>query len=186
MGVLVKDITRHLESIAPPVYQESYDNSGLLTGDPAAIVTAALITLDCTEAVVDEAINRGCNLIIAHHPIIFKGLKRLTGSNYVERTVIKAIRNHIAIYAIHTNLDSVHNGVNQKLCDKIGLVNTRILVPRSQVLTKLVTFVPNEHTGSVLSALYEAGAGQIVTMTTAALVLKGEEPSGPTKRRILL
>lgn len=182
MGVLVKDITRHLESIAPPVYQESYDNSGLLTGDPAAIVTAALITLDCTEAVVDEAINRGCNLIIAHHPIIFKGLKRLTGSNYVERTVIKAIRNHIAIYAIHTNLDSVHNGVNQKLCDKIGLVNTRILVPRSQVLTKLVTFVPNEHTGSVLSALYQAGAGQIGNYDNCSFSVEGRGTFRPNEK----
>src|SRR5687768_3011762 len=182
MGVLVKDITRHLESLAPPAYQESYDNSGLLTGDPAAEVAAALISLDCTEAVVDEALSRGCNLIIAHHPIIFKGLKRLTGSNYVERTVIKAIRNNIAIYAIHTNLDSVHHGVNQKLCDKVGLVNTRILVPRSQVLTKMVTFVPNEHTGSVLSALYEAGAGQIGNYDNCSFSVEGRGTFRPNEK----
>mgnify|MGYP000203298569 CR=1 FL=1 len=182
MGALtVKDVTRHLEFLAPPVYQESYDNSGLLTGDPAAAVTGILITLDCTEAVVDEAIERRCNLIIAHHPVIFKGLKRLTGDNYVERTIIKAIRGAVSIYAIHTNLDNVHTGVNKKICDKIGLVNTRILAPRSQVLTKLVTFIPNEHTGTVLSALYEAGAGQIGKYENCSFSVEGRGTFKPTE-----
>lgn len=160
-SLLIKDITRQLETLAPPAYQESYDNSGLLTGNPDSVVKGILITLDSTEAVVDEAVTLGCNLIIAHHPIIFKGLKKLTGSNYVERTIIRAIRNDIAIYAIHTNLDHVHTGVNKKICEKIGLIRTRILVPKTNALTKLVTFVPREHTGSVLSAMYQAGAGQI-------------------------
>lgn len=181
MGALtVKDVTRHLEFLAPPAYQESYDNSGLLTGDPDAAVTGILVTLDCTESVVDEAIERRCNLIIAHHPIIFKGLKRLTGSNYVERTIIKAVRREIAIYAIHTNLDNVHTGVNRKICDKIGLVNTRVLVPKSQVLTKLVTFIPKEHTGSVLSALYEAGAGQIGNYENCSFSVEGRGTFKPT------
>ena len=161
MRLKVKDVTDHLESFAPPAYQESYDNSGLLTGEPSQEVTGVLITLDCTERVVDEAIERGSNLIVAHHPIIFRGLKKLTGANYVERTVIKALRHGVAIYAIHTNLDNVHTGVNKKICEKIGLQNQRILVPKTQVLTKLVTFIPSEQAGEVLTALYAAGAGQI-------------------------
>ena len=113
--MLVKDVTRYLESLAPLNHQESYDNSGLLTGSPDWEVTGILVTLDCLEEVVQEAVDKGANLIIAHHPIVFKGLKSLTGKNYVERTVIKAIQNTIAIYAIHTNLDNVHTGVNKKL-----------------------------------------------------------------------
>lgn len=113
-----------------PLYQESYDNSGLITGDREAEVSGILCSLDVTEAVVEEAITRGCNLIVAHHPIVFKGLKRLTGQNYVERTVILAIKNDIAIYAIHTNLDSVYQGVNQKIAQKIGIKQTQILAPK--------------------------------------------------------
>jgi dinuclear metal center YbgI/SA1388 family protein len=157
----VKEITDYLESIAPRSYQESYDNSGLLTGDPAQEVTGVLLTLDCIEQVVDEAIAKKSNLIIAHHPIIFTGLKKITGSNYVERTILKAIRNNIAIYAIHTNLDNVHTGVNKKIAQKIGLSNLKILAPKHDTLTKLVTFIPKKHTEAVLQALHTAGAGQI-------------------------
>ncbi|MCK6618396.1 MAG: Nif3-like dinuclear metal center hexameric protein [Cyclobacteriaceae bacterium] len=157
----VKDVTRYLESIAPLAYQETYDNSGLLTGSPEQDVTGILVTLDCTEAVVDEAMQTNCNLIVAHHPIIFRGLKKLTGSNYVERTVIKAIRHNVAIYAIHTNLDNVNTGVNRKIAEKIGLINLQILAPKADTLVKLVTFVPHTHTEAVLTALYSAGAGQI-------------------------
>ena len=178
----VREVVQHLESLAPPAYQESYDNSGLLTGDPGMEVKGILVTLDCTEAVVEEAVERNCNMIVAHHPIIFRGLKRLTGSNYVERTVITAIRHNVAIYAIHTNLDNVHTGVNKKICDKIGLVNTRILVPRSQVLTKLVTFIPNEHTGTVLSALYEAGAGQIGNYENCSFSVDGRGTFKPNEK----
>ena len=113
--IKIKDVTRYLEEWAPLSYQESYDNAGLLTGDSSAEVSGVLVTLDCTEAVVEEALHRGCNLIIAHHPIVFKGLKKLTGANYVERTIIKAIKHDVAIYAIHTNLDNVHTGVNKKI-----------------------------------------------------------------------
>ncbi|QOI98589.1 MAG: Nif3-like dinuclear metal center hexameric protein [Flammeovirgaceae bacterium] len=157
----VKEVTRYLESIAPLAYQETYDNSGLLTGSPEQDVTGILVTLDCLEAVVDEAIKTNCNLVVAHHPIIFKGLKKLTGSNYVERTVIKAVQHNIAIYSIHTNLDNVHTGVNRKIAEKIGLTNLQILAPKSGTLVKLVTFIPHHHTEAVLTALYSAGAGQI-------------------------
>ncbi|HEX8038898.1 MAG TPA: Nif3-like dinuclear metal center hexameric protein [Chryseosolibacter sp.] len=182
MVLKVSDITSCLEAFAPPQYQESYDNSGLLTGEPGQEVTGVLVTLDCTEAVVDEAVERGCNLIVAHHPIIFKGLKKLTGSNYVERTVIKAVRKGVSIYAIHTNLDNVHTGVNKKICEKIGLVNTRILSPRTQVLTKLVTFVPKEQTGRVLDALYAAGAGQIGNYENCSFSVDGQGTFKPNDK----
>jgi len=126
----INQITSYLESIAPLSLQEEYDNSGLLIGNEESEVTGALICLDCSEDVLDEAIKKNCNLIIAHHPIIFKGLKKITGSNYVERVVEKAIRNNISVYAIHTNLDNVPQGVNKKICDKLGLTNCKILVPR--------------------------------------------------------
>ena len=127
----IQDITAVLEQVAPPHLQETYDNAGLLVGDPTMNVTGVLFCLDSTEAVVEEAVSRGCNLIVAHHPIVFRGLKQLTGSNYVERTVIRAIRSGVAIYAIHTNLDNVHQqGVNAKIAEKLGLHHTRVLAPR--------------------------------------------------------
>ena len=178
----VKDVTDHLETFAPPAYQETYDNSGLLTGQRDQEITGVLVTLDCTEPVVDEAVNRGCNLIIAHHPIIFKGLKKLTGGNYVERTVIKAIRHEVAIYAIHTNLDNVHTGVNRKICEKIGLGNLQVLSPKSQVLTKLVTFIPSERSGDLLTALYDAGAGQIGNYENCSFSVEGRGTFRPNER----
>ena len=181
-SLLVKDVTDHLETFAPTAWQESYDNSGLLTGDPLQEVKGILITLDCTEPVVNEAIERGCNLIVAHHPIIFKGLKKLTGSNYVERTVIRAIRNGIAIYASHTNLDNIYNGVNKKICEKIGLENVRILSPKTQVLTKLVTFIPQSHTGAVLTALHQAGAGQIGNYENCSFSVQGQGTFKPNEK----
>lgn len=127
----IHEIITHLETIAPAHYQESYDNAGLLVGDLNATVSGVIICLDSTEAIIDEAINAGFNLVIAHHPIIFSGLKQLTGQNYVERTIIKAIQNNIAIYAIHTNLDNVYiNGVNGKIADILGIENTQILSPK--------------------------------------------------------
>lgn len=134
----IKQVTNFLENIAPLEYQENYDNCGLIVGDAKVEVKGALITLDCTEAVIDEAIATGCNLVIAHHPIIFSGLKKLNGSNYIERTVIKAIKNNIAIYAIHTNLDNVYNGVNAKIAEKLGLINCKVLVPKQEVNSDLV------------------------------------------------
>ncbi|GAB3781504.1 Nif3-like dinuclear metal center hexameric protein [Spirosoma horti] len=157
----IRHLAAHIEALAPLAYQESYDNVGLLVGDPSTIITGVLVTLDVTEAVVDEAIAKGCNVIVAHHPIVFKGLKKLNGKTYVERTVIKAIKHDIALYAAHTNLDNVAGGVNFKIAEKLTLQNVRILAPKTQVLTKLVTFVPVAATQTVLDALYEAGAGQV-------------------------
>lgn len=157
----IKDITDFLEQFAPLSYQESYDNSGLLVGDANAEISGIAITLDVTEQVIDEAIRNGDNLIIAHHPLIFKGLKSLTGKHWVERCVIKALKHDIALYAIHTNLDNVHLGVNRKIAEKLSLKNIRILSPKSEILSKLVTFVPPKDAQQVLGALYKAGAGQI-------------------------
>src|SRR4051812_45652614 len=157
----IKDITDHLEGLAPRSYQEEYDNSGLLTGEVSESIKGVLVTLDCTEGVIDEAVKENCNLIIAHHPIIFRGLKKLTGETYVERTIIKAIKNGIAIYAIHTNLDHIHTGVNKKIGEKIGLKNLKILQPKKNTLMKLITFIPTENAGDVMNALHKAGAGNV-------------------------
>lgn len=161
MGYRIQDVISYLEQVAPPAYQESYDNATLICGDRNASLTGVLCTLDCTEEVVDEAISLGANLIVAHHPIVFKGLKCLTGRNYVERTVIKAIKNDLAIYAIHTNLDHVAMGVNKRICDRLGLTQTKILQPKKQLLNKLVFFVPLANKDTVLDAVFAAGAGQI-------------------------
>ena len=157
----IKSIITTLEQLAPPSLQESYDNSGLIVGDRNAEVTAALLCLDSTEEVIDEAIQRNCGLVIAHHPIVFSGLKSLTGKNYIERTILKAIKNDIAIYAIHTNLDNVKNGVNKKIAEKIGLENLQILSPKSGLLQKLVFFCPISDSEKVKQALFAAGGGTI-------------------------
>ncbi len=157
----IKEITAFMEALAPSQYQEDYDNAGLIVGDSAKEVKAILISLDVTEAVVNEAIARDANLIIAHHPIIFKGLKRLNGKNYVERTVQLAIKNDIAIYASHTNLDHVVGGVNWKIGEKLGLKNLKILSPKPNTLLKLVTYAPTNSIEMVLDSLYNAGAGKI-------------------------
>ncbi len=157
----IKDVSAFLESLAPLSLQESYDNSGLLTGNPEWNVSGIVVTLDCLENIIDEAIRMKANLIVAHHPVIFRGLKKLTGQTYIERTVIKAIKNDIAIYAIHTNLDNVLEGVNHKIADRIGLTRLKMLAPRRDTLMKLVTFIPSPHADAVIQALHEAGAGNI-------------------------
>ncbi len=178
----IKDIIQHLENLAPLAYQESYDNAGLLTGNPDTSVTGVLITLDITEEVVTEAINLGCNLIIAHHPIIFKGLKALTGKTYVERTIIAAIKNDVALYATHTNLDNIQTGVNKKICDRIGLINTKIMVPKTNTLSKLVTFVPQANVEAVKKALFEAGAGQIGNYSDCSFSVSGHGTFTPNEK----
>jgi dinuclear metal center YbgI/SA1388 family protein len=157
----LKEITDHLESIAPLAYQESYDNAGLICGNHSMDITAVLICLDSTEAVLDEAIKLGCNLVIAHHPIVFSGLKKFNGKNYVERVIIKAIKNDIAIYAAHTNLDSIKEGVNAKIAEKLGISNCRILAPQRNKLKRLITFCPEEKADEVRKAIFSAGAGTI-------------------------
>jgi dinuclear metal center YbgI/SA1388 family protein len=174
-----------LESIAPPSLQESYDNAGLLTGNAGWTCTGALCTLDATEEVINEAIQRGCNLVVAHHPIIFGGLKKITGRNYVEKTIITAIKNDIAIYAIHTNLDNIIDGVNGMIADKLGLVNRKILSPKEATLKKLFTFVPVEQVEQVRAALFEAGGGYIGNYSECSFgtegtgTFKGEEGTNP-------
>ena len=164
----VRDLAQLLEKTAPLPYQESYDNAGLQCGDPDAVVQGVLIALDCTPAVVAEAVRRGCNVVLVHHPVIFRPLKRLTGASEVERTIITALKSDVAIYAAHTNLDNVRGGVNDKLAEKLGLLNVKVLEPKSGTLARLSTYVPNrpidqenDLAGQVLRALYAAGAGQI-------------------------
>ena len=180
----IKDVSNYLESIAPLAYQESYDNAGLIVGDADTIVTGILLSLDCTEAIIDEAISKNCNLVIAHHPIVFKGLKKLNGKNYVERTVIKAIKNDVAIYAIHTNLDNVLGGVNSMIAEKLNLQNVQILAPKTGFLSKLVSFVPTDHTQKVLNALYEAGVGQIGNYDHCSFSVNGRGTFRPNQKAV--
>ena len=170
----IKEITNYLESVAPLHYQESYDNAGLLVGDANREIDAALITLDCTEEVVEEAIENNCNLIIAHHPIIFSGLKKITGQNYVERTIIKAIKNDIAIYAIHTNLDNIKTGVSAKIAEILGVENCKILSPKKDLLRQLAVYCPVSDTEKVKEALFQAGAGDIGNYDECSFSAKGE------------
>lgn len=169
----IKDIVQFLESIAHPSLQESYDNCGLIVGNSETTFTKAIVCLDSVEAVVDEAIAKGANLIIAHHPIIFGGLKKLNGKNYVERSVIKAIQHNIAIYAIHTNLDNVQAGVNGKIAEKLGIQQAKILLPKLGLLSKLITYVPTENKENLLQALFEAGAGNIGNYSEASFSSEG-------------
>lgn len=172
-------IIQRLEQWAPPSYQESYDNSKLLTGNANMDVTGVLVSLDCVESVVDEAIEKKCNLIMAHHPIIFGGLKSLTGRNYVERTVIKAIKHDIAIYAIHTNLDNVHTGVNCKIADLIGLENTRILSPVSGKLMRLEVVCPTGSAEHIRKALFGIGVGDVGNYEHAWFGVEGKSGYTP-------
>jgi dinuclear metal center YbgI/SA1388 family protein len=157
----IKTITTFLETIAPLSLQEEYDNSGLLIGNEGSEITGVLICLDCTEAVLEEAVKKNCNFIITHHPVIFRGIKKITGQNYVERVVEKAIQNKISVYAIHTNLDNVSQGVNKKICDKLGLINCSILAVK----------LPSPPIGEGLGlpagqAGMRSGAGMIGTLKT--------------------
>lgn len=155
------ELTNYLESLAPLSSQESYDNAGLIVGDPQMELTGALISLDCIESIVDEAIEKKCNIVVAHHPILFKGLKRLNGSDYIQRTILKAIKNDIALYAIHTNLDNYRYGVNAEIGRRIGLENMQVLAPKKDALTKLAVYVPNEYVERVMLSMFDAGAGAI-------------------------
>ncbi|MBN2697362.1 MAG: Nif3-like dinuclear metal center hexameric protein [Bacteroidales bacterium] len=157
----VNDVTGYLEGLAPLSIQESYDNSGLQVGEPGMEVRGILISLDVTEEVVDEAFRCKCNLIVAHHPLIFKALKSITGRGSTERTILSAVRNGIAVYAGHTNFDSIDQGVNKYMAEKMGLHNLRILEPAGEMLRKLVVFVPEKYADRVRKAMFEAGAGEI-------------------------
>ena len=159
--VKIKEIATALEMFAPLPLQDGFDNAGLQIGLTDAEVTGVLLCLDVTEAVVDEAVALGYNLIVSHHPLIFSPLKRITGNNYVERCVIKALANGIAIYSAHTNLDNAPGGVNYRIAEKLGLQNVRILAPKEDALLKLVVFVPQSHAAELREALFAAGCGKI-------------------------
>ena len=166
-------LTNFLESFAPLAYQEDYDNAGLIVGHPEQEIYQALISLDCTEAIVDEAIATNCQVIVSHHPIVFRGLKKFNGKTYVERVVEKAIRNNIALYATHTNLDNVMSGVNARICETLGLKNCRVLSPKQSLLKKLVTYVPVAHADEVRNALFTAGAGNIGNYSECSFSAEG-------------
>jgi len=178
----IYDILSYLESKFPITSQASFDNCGLLVGDNQATLQATLICLDCTEEVIDEAISLGCNLIIAHHPLIFKGIKKLTGANYIERTVLKAIRSNISIYAIHTNLDHALEGVNAEIARRLGLVNYRILDPQPNVLVKLSVFVPIAYVEVVKSTIFNAGGGTMGNYDSCSFLTLGEGTFRPLEK----
>lgn len=157
----IKDVTAALEAWAPRSLQEEYDNSGLQVGEPEAEISSAMVCLDCTEAVVEEAAAHGCGLIISHHPVIFKGLKSLVATGHVERTILAAVKHNIAVYAIHTNLDNVLDGVNGEVAKALGLRALHVIDPKPGQLRKLVVFVPSAHADPVRQALFTAGAGHI-------------------------
>lgn len=157
----IASIIKILETLAPPSLQEQYDNAGLITGRAEWECSGVLCTLDSTELIIEEAIQKKCNLIVAHHPIVFSGIKKLNGKNYVERAVIAAIKNDIAIYAIHTNLDNVIGGVNGRIADKLGLINRAVLQVKEATLKKIFCFAPLQHVDSVRQAIFDAGAGHI-------------------------
>jgi dinuclear metal center YbgI/SA1388 family protein len=169
----IKEILPILEEMAPLAYAEDFDNVGLLVGDSNAEATGILVCHDALESVIDEAIAKTCNLVVCFHPIIFSGLKKIIGKNYVERSVVKAIKNNIAIYAAHTNYDNIKTGVNAIICEKLGLSNLRILAPKSDMLRKLVTFSPKNNATAIREALSAAGAGAIGNYEQCSFTTEG-------------
>lgn len=169
----IEKVLAVLEKLAPPAYQEEYDNAKLLTGSRADICTGVLCCLDITDDVLEEAIQHNCNLVVAHHPILFGGIKSITGASYVEKILIKAIKSDIALYAIHTNLDNVIQGVNNHIAGKLNLINCKILVPQKNTLAKLITYVPKEAASAVLDALFKSGAGHIGEYSEASFSMPG-------------
>lgn len=169
----IKDLSDWVESFAPASLAESYDNPGLVTGDPDHDITGILLTLDITEQVLDEAILKGCNTIIAHHPVIFSPIKKLTGNNFIERIIIKAIKNSLNIYIAHTNLDNIHKGVNHVIAEKTRLINTRILAPKKGLLQKLIVFCPLTHSNEVRNAIFLAGGGEIGNYDECSFNIEG-------------
>jgi len=185
--MIVQDVINHLETYAPLAYAEDFDNVGLLVGDKKKTVTGVLVTLDTLETVVEEAIITKCNLIVSFHPIIFKGLKKITGKNYVERVILKAIKHDIAIYAIHTALDNHVNGVSDIISNQLRLKHKKILIPQAQTIKKLTTYVPKQEAETLRNALFQAGAGAIGNYNNCSFNVNGigsyngNESSNPTK-----
>ncbi|WP_417199181.1 Nif3-like dinuclear metal center hexameric protein [Bizionia sp.] len=185
--MIVQDVINCLEDFAPTSYAEDFDNVGLLVGNTQENLTGILVTLDTTEAVIDEAIATNCNLVVSFHPIVFKGLKKITGQSYVERVVIKAIQHNIAIFAIHTALDNAFHGVNDMICEKLKLTNRQILIPQPGTIKKLTTYAPHAEAATIREALFAAGAGSIGNYDHCSFNMKGVgtfrggETSNPTK-----
>lgn len=171
--MIVKDVLSLLNDFSPLFYSEDFDNTGLLVGDPTNAVKGILVTLDTLESVIDEAISKNCNVVVSFHPIIFSGLKKIIGRSYVERVVAKAIKNDINIIAVHTALDNSFQGVNAKICEKLGLVNRAVLIPKEQTVKKLVTYAPQKECQSILEALFKAGAGAIGNYDECGFVVQG-------------
>ncbi len=161
MNHTIGEVIHYLEGIAPLNYQESFDNAGLLVGDRNTVLQKGLICLDVTQTVIDEAIAKGANMILSHHPFIFNPLKKITGDSICEKIIIQAIKNDIAIYAMHTNLDNISQGVNERFAQKLKLNNYKILKPTQDNLCKLVTYVPEKQADDVRNALFASGAGKI-------------------------
>jgi len=169
----IKQLLTLLEELAPLAYAEDFDNVGLLIGDQENEVTGILVCHDALESVIDEAISKKCNFVVCFHPIIFSGLKKITGKNYVEKSILKAIKNDIAIYAVHTALDNHKNGVNKIFSDAIGLINTKILIPKQNFIQKLVTYTIPENVEKLRNALFDVGAGQIGNYEDCSFSSKG-------------
>ncbi len=157
----IKEIITVLEEMAPLAYAEDFDNVGLLTGNQDNEATGILVCHDALENVIEEAITKNCNLVVCFHPILFSGLKKITGSNYVERALIKAIKNDISIYAVHTALDNHSKGVNHIFAKALGLKDIKILIPKQNYIRKLITYTLAENAEEVRNALFDAGAGTI-------------------------
>ena len=172
--MFVSDIIKIIEDWAPIEYSEDFDNVGLLTGDPNSNCTGVLITLDTIELIVDEAIKKKCNLIVSFHPIIFSSLKKISKSDYVQKTIYKAIQNNISIYAIHTSLDNHKYGVNYKIAEKLNLINTQILLPKNDTLRKLIVNVPESNENDLLKALHNAGAGILGNYENCSFSIEGK------------
>lgn len=170
----IREVANYLEVLAPLNYAEDFDNVGLLVGNYNTAISGILVTLDTLEETVDEAIAKNCNLIVSFHPIIFVGLKKLNGNSYVERVVLKAIKNDIAIYATHTALDNSKEGVSAKMCEVLGLHNNKVLIPRKGVIKKLTTFVPTQNATTLRNALFDAGAGNIGNYDKCSFNVLGE------------
>ena len=170
----LSEICNYLDNAIPLSFQEGYDNSGLQAGHPESEILSALLTIDITEEVIDEAIKKGCNLVISHHPLIFNGIKKITGKSFTERILVRAIKEDIAIYSAHTNLDAVDFGVSRKMAAKLNLQNVKVLLPLKERLLKLVTFIPESHLEKVRSALFEAGAGVIGNYDQCGFTVSGK------------
>ena len=180
--MIIQDVINHLETLAPLAYAEDFDNVGLLVGNKNETLTGVLVTLDTLETVVDEAIEKNCNLIVSFHPIIFKGLKKITGKNYVERVVLKAIKNDIAIYSMHTALDNAQQGVNHMICEQLQLTNQHILTPQRNTIKKLTTYVPKKDAEQLRNTLFLAGAGSIGNYTNCSFNVSGQGTFNPSEK----